>query len=1321
MRFVLPVLITFCLACCLACGGPSPLDAGADADAPDGATATDAALDGRVPRVDGGPPAPITDRDGDGVDDAEDAFPDDPAEWLDRDGDGVGNFADLDEDGDGVPDEEDAFPFDADRSTWPVVSVIESGGLYPEPVDVGPLPFQVASSLDRDRDLDAFRFTGVEGQLVTAVLEADGAADGAATLSVAELVGDDPIPVALLPAPELLAPDVVAVAAFRIDRAATYEVLVESRVGAGTYRLTVAPDADLDGARDALEEALGMRAGDADPDRDGVPDGVELSASRDPFDLDGDGLPGWYDDDADGDGFADGAEGAADPDRDGAPDFADLDADGDGAPDADAFSAGRAPPDLDLDGAPDYRDVDDDGDGVPDLDDAEPAAPLVEADPFSDATRVLVTGVEGDLPGAPSTPGLVVAGEVLTIRGEGFAASGNLALLRRGDGSIERVPATRIADGVLQATFTRAGEGEISVQAGPTSDLTSNQVPLAVVHPDAPLLLPTSDRAMTNAGVSVPGLRTAGITHVELDGVRIDFNHPPAADRLDFWGADWMEDGVLRAFAGDLASNPVALRFTRGVSTSIQVPAGAPFDAFDLRLSADSRDLLPHSSLIPVSTREVDVVCALHPDPGDGRPALVFQWVTFEGDSSARPMGPTSTAVAQVLLANQALDRVALASMADLLGRVEALPEIAALASRIEAGLAASASFFRDPGPAYAADFERALAAAEAEIRAGLGDASLTPLAGQRAEITPAEQFDVSVRQRAGTGHVDVENDTAFLLSAEVRDLADRPLQRHIDGPFDTNIIGAQRGALLLFDASTAALSAPGYRSATVEIVTPGVFAPQPTGARARRAQDLVRLRTVLDRVLLPTLADLVGHSRALQSRAFRRALITLLLQQSLDTITEFRTAMDAGEPRRAIGILVNLFLRDLDSAGPITQLFARALAVGAAAAVVSQIAGRIAAKAVPVLGQLDALLSAAGAISNAVNLGKVLADLSDTPGMLEFDVDFGFEATAVRPLDVEKAHRDTLFRVIGAGLASDAGPTEVTFHDEGGGFDPVTVTPTRVAPDGTSLHAVLPAASLARAIGPIRLEVRAGDDRGDVPMNVQVENGVRIDALDPPMGGPNQAVWIRGRGFAEDRRLLRVRFVESGVLGTDPRSFEAPVLSASRSELLVLTPARIEADTGWDVIVDVGPPGGRVSSEPRLFNVQFPSLIGTWDVTYRHHSCRPISCDQCHWEEWQVRYEITTMPDAVSARGDAFTVSPIRFTGPGVLYCPARFELYTNPLDPKFGFVESGDAGCFAPHVGQRFEGRFSAIGDVYQGRTVGPAICPTHVPSRITAVRRL
>ena len=57
-----------------------------------------------------------TDADGDGVDDAMDAFPNDPAETVDTDGDGIGDNADPDDDGDGVDDVDDAFPLDAAES-----------------------------------------------------------------------------------------------------------------------------------------------------------------------------------------------------------------------------------------------------------------------------------------------------------------------------------------------------------------------------------------------------------------------------------------------------------------------------------------------------------------------------------------------------------------------------------------------------------------------------------------------------------------------------------------------------------------------------------------------------------------------------------------------------------------------------------------------------------------------------------------------------------------------------------------------------------------------------------------------------------------------------------------------------------------------------------------------------------------------------------------------------------------------------------------------------------------------------------------------------
>ena len=68
------------------------------------------------------------DSDNDGVDDGQDAFPDDPDEWIDSDGDGIGNNRDTDDDNDGMPD------------TWEV-----EYGLDPLKNDAG-----------QDADLDGF-------------------------------------------------------------------------------------------------------------------------------------------------------------------------------------------------------------------------------------------------------------------------------------------------------------------------------------------------------------------------------------------------------------------------------------------------------------------------------------------------------------------------------------------------------------------------------------------------------------------------------------------------------------------------------------------------------------------------------------------------------------------------------------------------------------------------------------------------------------------------------------------------------------------------------------------------------------------------------------------------------------------------------------------------------------------------------------------------------------------------------------------------------------------------------------------------------------
>ncbi len=63
------------------------------------------------------------DRDGDGIPDEHDAFPDDPTEAYDFDQDGIGDNADPDRDGDGADNSADFYPDDPAQHTAPVLSI----------------------------------------------------------------------------------------------------------------------------------------------------------------------------------------------------------------------------------------------------------------------------------------------------------------------------------------------------------------------------------------------------------------------------------------------------------------------------------------------------------------------------------------------------------------------------------------------------------------------------------------------------------------------------------------------------------------------------------------------------------------------------------------------------------------------------------------------------------------------------------------------------------------------------------------------------------------------------------------------------------------------------------------------------------------------------------------------------------------------------------------------------------------------------------------------------------------------------------------------
>ncbi len=232
-----------------------------------------------------------TDRDGDGVANASDAFPDDANESLDSDGDGTGNNADTDDDGDGVADTADAFPLDAGES-------VDTDG------------DGIGNNTDTDDDNDGIADVD-ETTAGTDPLKRDTDGDGvfdnadAFALDASEWVDTD---------------------------------------GDGTGN-NADPDDDNDTVSDAAEISAGTKPLVADTDGDGVDDGSDAFAldPAESVDTDGDGIGNNADTDDDNDGLSDVDEAAAGSDP------LVADSDGDGLDDGTEVANGTSPTSADSD------------------------------------------------------------------------------------------------------------------------------------------------------------------------------------------------------------------------------------------------------------------------------------------------------------------------------------------------------------------------------------------------------------------------------------------------------------------------------------------------------------------------------------------------------------------------------------------------------------------------------------------------------------------------------------------------------------------------------------------------------------------------------------------------------------------------------------------------------------------------------------------------------------------------------------------------------------------------------------------------------------
>lgn len=331
-----------------------------------------------------------SDTDGDGVDDSEDAFPNDATESVDTDGDGTGDNADTDDDNDGTPDATDAFPQDPNETTDTDGDGVgdnadpddDNDGVadVDEPdYDRDGIPDDTDTDDDNDGTPDSEDNFPQDSSLVTDT-DGDGIDDSVDTDDDGDGVPDATDAFPLDPAESV-----------DTDGDGTGDNADTDDDGDGTLDSSDAFPLDPTETTDTDGDGTGDNA-DTDDDGDGVADTNDAfplnpNESRD---TDGDGTGDNADTDDDNDGTPDSQDAfptdpenqtntPTDTDNDTVINYYDTDDDGDGISDTDEIAAGSdpldatdTPTDTDGDGIPDITDTDDDGDGVLDSEDPYP-------------------------------------------------------------------------------------------------------------------------------------------------------------------------------------------------------------------------------------------------------------------------------------------------------------------------------------------------------------------------------------------------------------------------------------------------------------------------------------------------------------------------------------------------------------------------------------------------------------------------------------------------------------------------------------------------------------------------------------------------------------------------------------------------------------------------------------------------------------------------------------------------------------------------------------------------------------------------------------
>lgn len=1081
-------------------------------------------------------------------------------------------------------------PLNVADLVWSIVS----GGSIAEvefndnPTDATPTnmtyPLSVTGAIQADVDGDYFRFSGTQGDIISATLIKTDP-DFNPILSIADQAGVSLQTIRANVSDNNVFSTVVSTS---LPSNGDYFIIINDANSKGkpsfTYVVSIFKDLDLDGVSDDLESMVGLNNQSPDTDSDGIFDAAEMNGERD---VDGDGKANWLDLDSDGDGIPDRLEGSADADGDKLGNFIDTDSDGNGVLDSEEAgpNPGQHPDDSDVDGVADYLDNDDDNDGLLDINDNDRLVKVSQSNILDIDNRVFLEVAVVDFGSDNVLESAARAGDTLLLKGDGFSAiaADNVVVFKENDAVINVYP-TSATETELKVVVPEGAGSRLSVV---TNNQQSNGLDIQILAENTPVLfeLDAAETVQTGETLTLTGLNFSGNTNVNFAGIQATaFNVTP--DSLEVTVPADAISGEITVINAAGVSNAVAIEITTGFSGRVVLPTGSPVDVTSLTVTFGLLgEVTPDADgniNVQVNNSDMETVFALLPETGNQPKTLFLQALTLPSDGFVT-LDTLSTAVAMTMTGIGVRAQVDLSTMDEVRTLISQLPEVIALASTLESSLNTEPYFLSpgsEPPQSYYQVLFVAYEAAQEALDAFLSQQSIRGRSLTEPEITP-KQHDITVFQvdkllQDPSGNVGIENATMLYLSAKFIDSnTGTVLFDHITGYSDKNMVGPQYGIFTLFwDREKEDYNQPQWRDCHVEIITPGIS--QGNGTLEITVQNYLQLRTFLDRIIIPII------DQAISLKFDPDQFITVLLNLGGSAISNFTLHMADGNVGKAFLSIVDVLIQDaLGTKTIFTVLVQDALK--------SSVADKIEKKLTDVIG---IFAPKAKAIKKAIELGitasevaKAITDLLITPEVLTFKVKWPLQITKVTPDVITNTDNSLIFdddiiitvdgqgfrpidtSVFGGVFGSEWVYPEITFIDKGDNTNIAHVGQVfNVNSDGTQLLVEMPGDFRNAATGPISIKVTheegAVEATSPETEEIRVIPKIEITSLSPNAGGPGTTVDIIGAGFTFLPFENIVTF--EGIAG---ERLNATVISASEIKLEVIAPPGLE--TG-DVHVEV-------------------------------------------------------------------------------------------------------------------------------------------------------